>query len=255
MGDETWLEQAVERRLEKGVSVSVYCRRLDGGREIRWQDKVMPSASLIKVPILVCAFRREKEGLLSFAQKQAVYDAVEGGSFFDLPQGAVVSVWDLLFHMIVESDNTCTNMLIDLLGFDAVNEEIRRQGMAHTVLRRKMMDFEAAAAGRENVTTAADMGRLFIRLAQGRCLDPERDKTMRQILAAQEDNCILPAQIPHNVAVEHKTGQLDGIYHDCGLVWKPGGPYVCCLMADHICDEPKALYDLSYLGRDIYDHM
>jgi beta-lactamase class A len=78
---------------------------------------------------------------------------------------------------------------------------------------------------------------------------------MRLILSQQEDNCILPAQIPNNVRVEHKTGELDGVYHDCGIVYKPGHPYICCIMTEGFTDEPQALYDLSYVARDIYDEV
>ena len=249
------LENYVETHWQDKAAVSVYCRPLDGGDDFFYRDRVMPSASLIKVPIMACVFRKEKEGQLSFDATYPVYGSVEGGSFYDLPEGTEVSLRTLVFHMIVESDNTCTNMLIDVLGFDAVNEEIRRQGMEHTLLRRKMMDFEAARQGKENVTSPGDMGRLFLRLASGTCVDGRRDEAMRAILAQQEDNCILPAQIPNTVAVEHKTGELDGIYHDCGLVWKQGRPYVCCLMADGIVHEAQAIYDMSYLARFLYDEI
>ncbi len=253
--NDDWLRKAVTERVGKSCRVSLYCSRLDGAAAYRFGSRVMPAASLIKVPIMVCAFRQEKMGRLRFGESCAVYGNVEGGSFFYMTEGTAVTIETLIAHMIVESDNTCTNMLIDKLGFDAVNEEIRRQGMTDTVLRRKMMDFDAAAAGRENVTTAEDMGELFRRLAAGTCVDAGRDAAMRRILAQQEDNCILPAQIPHTVPVEHKTGQLDGIYHDCGIVWKDGAPYVCAVMADGIEKEPEAVYGLAYLARDIYDHM
>lgn len=254
--NDRWLNEAVKKRVRGAASVSLYCRRLDGSAEYGCDSRrVMASASLIKVPVMICAFRREKEGRLCLSQVCAVYGNVDGGSFFHVPQGTKVTIEELIVHMITESDNTCANMLIDLLGFDAVNEEIRRQGLLHTVLRRKMMDFDAAAAGRENVTTAADMGQLFLRLASGLCVDDDRDKAMRRILARQEDNCLLPAQIPHTVPAEHKTGQLDGIYHDCGLIWKDGAPYVCCIMAENIDDEARTVYDLAYLARDIYDSM
>lgn len=249
------LETYIKMHWRDSAAVSVYCRSLDDDGGVVYRDRVMPSASLIKVPIMACAFRQEKAGRLSFDETYPVYGCVEGGSFYGVPEGTEVSLYTLVLHMIVESDNTCTNMLIDLLGFNAVNEEIQRQGMVHTLLRRKMMDFEAARQGKENVTSPFDMGRLFLRLASGTCVDAQRDHAMRSILAQQEDNCILPAQIPHVVTVEHKTGELDGIYHDCGIVWKQGRPYVCCLMADGIAHEAQAIYDMSYMARFIYDEI
>ena len=157
--------------------------------------------------------------------------------------------------MIVESDNTCTNVLIDRLGMDAVNEEIRRLGMTHTILQRKMMDFIASRDGRENMTTVSDMGRFFSLLSRGHAVDAARDQRMLDILSHQEDNCILPAQLPHTVRVDHKTGELDGIYHDCGLIYAPSGPFILCLMADGVSDEPRLFYGLSYFTRAVYDEL
>jgi beta-lactamase class A len=250
-----WMKRIIEQRMTEHVDVSVYVRPLDREEPFIYQDRLMQAASLIKVPIMITAFSQEWREKLHFSDIYTVHDAVEGGSFYTLPAGQDVSVYDLVFHMIVESDNTCANMLIDILGMDAINETIQMLSLEHTVLRRKMMDFAAARQGRENTTSVSEMGRLFGLLASGQCLESRRDEAMRLILSQQEDNCILPAQIPNNVRVEHKTGELDGVYHDCGIVYKPGHPYICCIMAEGFTDEPQALYDLSYVARDIYDEV
>ncbi|WP_301860687.1 serine hydrolase [uncultured Megasphaera sp.] len=250
-----WIEGILQQRLQAPMRISVYCRSLHSGAPFCYDERVMPSASLIKIPIMIRAFRLAQAHSLDVSQPCPVYGQVAGGSVYNLPKGTVLTVHDLIFHMIVESDNTCTNMLIDMLGMDSINEEIRQQELRNTVLQRKMMDFAAAQAGRENLTSPSDMGQLLYRLAHGQCLGEELDRGMMDILLQQEDNCILPAQIPHIVPVAHKTGELDGLYHDCGIVWKKGTPYICCLMADGIDDEPQAVYDMSYIARDIYDMM
>ena len=182
-----------------------------------------------------------------------IYDAVEGGSFYHLPAGTEVTVRELIRHMIVESDNTCANMLIDMVGMDAVNATMQELGLSHTVLRRKMMDFAAASQGRENMTTASDMGRLFELLFNGQCVDGAYDMEMLEILKGQEDNCILPAQLPNMIPVAHKTGELDGIYHDCGIIYDKKNPFVLCILAEGIENEAQGIYDLSYLTRAVYD--
>lgn len=251
----TWLQQQKEKRLQQPIELSLYCQPLDSQTAFVDNDRCMPSASLIKIPIMIQAFRQAAKGSISFERVLPLHQIVDGGSFGEKKEGTPVTIRELVQHMIVESDNTCTNILIDLLGMDAINEEIARQGMKHTILQRKMMDFAAAKAGRENKTTASDMGHLLWQLANGNCLGNTLDTAMLQILSCQEDNCILPAQIPHPVRVDHKTGELDGLYHDCGIVWKDKIPYVCCLMADGITDEAQTISDLSYLARDIYDIM
>lgn len=251
----TWLQQKKEKRLQQPIQLSVWCQPLASQTAFVDNDRCMPSASLIKIPIMIQAFRQAEKGCISFEMVLPLQHPVDGGSFGEKPEGTPVTICELVQHMIVESDNTCTNMLIDLLGMDAINEEIARQGMTNTVLQRKMMDFDAAKAGQENKTTASDMGHVLWQLAQRNCLGNAVDEAMLQILSRQEDNCILPAQIPNPVRVDHKTGELDGIYHDCGIVWKDKAPYVCCLMADGIRDEAQTISDLSYLARDIYDIM
>ena len=252
-----WLEATIEEKVQKPVRCSAYFCILDDdeGAEYVYDNHVLPAASLIKIPIMVEVFRQRREGKLNCSHPLTIQNPVEGGSFYELPPDTKVTIRDLLRHMIVESDNTCANMLIDILGMDAINETIQMLSLEHTVLRRKMMDFAAARQGRENTTSVSEMGRLFGLLASGQCLESRRDEAMRLILSQQEDNCILPAQIPNNVRVEHKTGELDGVYHDCGIVYKPGHPYICCIMTEGFTDEPQALYDLSYVARDIYDEV
>ena len=118
-----------------------------------------------------------------------------------------------------------------------------------------MMDFEAARQGKENMTTAGDMGRFFTLLAQGNVVNTTADQTMRDILCQQEDNPILPAQLPHQLPVAHKTGELDGIYHDCGIIYGAKGPIVLCLLASQVKSEPELFYGLSYLTRALYDNL
>lgn len=250
-----WMKQQIEQRMTENSNISVYIRALADDKPFIYNDRLMQAASLIKLPIMITAFFQEWRGRLHFTDTYPIHDAVEGGSFYNAPANKAVSVYKLVFHMIVESDNTCANMLMDILSMETINKTTQMLSLEHTVLRRKMMDFAAASQGRENTTSVSEMGRLFGLLASGQCLDERRDEAMLRILSKQEDNCILPAQIPNNIRVEHKTGELDGVYHDCGIIRKPGHPYICCIMADGIIDEPHALYDLSYLARDIYEMM
>lgn len=249
-----WIEEHLTPYLPSGTDLSIYCRPLQSKDAVVYHERVLPSASLIKLPIMSTLFRKEKEGTLSFNENLTITSPVEGGSFYKRG-GTMAAISELIFHMIVESDNTCTNVLIDRLGMEAVNDEIQRLGLTHTVLRRKMMDVIASSDGRENMTCVSDMGRFFSLLAEGKAVDPKRDAQMLTILSQQEDNCILPAQLPHTVRVDHKTGELDGLYHDCGLIYAPTGPFILCLMADGVADEPQLFYGLSYFTRAVYDEL
>lgn len=251
-GEQTWMKERIQCRVHGSVRVSLAIQKLTSPVPALYDNRVMPSASLIKLPIMAAAFRMHDEGKFDLAQVVSVYDPVEGGSFYPDPPREIT--WqEAVFHMITESDNTCTNMLIDRLGMDTINTEIRRLSLRHTVLQRKMMDFSAAGQGRENWTSAEDMAHMLYLVAHRRWLGMTRDMQMEYILSCQEDNCILPAQLNHTIRVAHKTGELDGLYHDCGIIYKEGVPYICCIMADGITSEAQTVYDLSYLAKDIFD--
>lgn len=258
--DLSWLKERVKERVKGakvkgGVRVSMAIQELSTPFPILYDNRTMPAASLIKLPIMATAFKLYDEGKFDLTAKVKVHDAVEGGSFFYLPKDTEVTWQEAVFHMIVESDNTCANMLIDEIGMDRINEEIKRIGLHFTLLQRKMMDFDAIEQQKENWTSQNDMAVMLYLLSQKQWLGPKLDTQMKYILGCQEDNCILPAQLPNYVHVAHKTGELDGIYHDCGIIEKDGSPYICCIMTDGITNQAQTISDLSYLARDIYDVM
>ena len=155
--------------------------------------------------------------------------------------------------MITESDNTCTNMLIRSLGAERINETVRSFGLVKTQLRRQIMDFEAARRGEENTTTMREISELLSLLAQGRCVGPVEDRAMIEILAAQEDNCLLPAQLPHDLTVAHKTGQLEGLFHDCGIIYGRKKPLICAVGARNVTVESRTVWELAYFVRYAYE--
>ena len=103
--------------------------------------------------------------------------------------------------MIIHSDNTATNLMIDRLGMDRVNRYLKEHGYKDTTLRRKMMDFDAAKKGAENMTTVRDVGLLFKRLYQGKCVSKDLDAQMLAIYKAQVDTDMLPDKLPKGTVV------------------------------------------------------
>ena len=136
-------------------------------------DEVFPSASIIKVPILLA--------VLHYVQNQfSLTDVVEISpenkvDFSVITEQDLTSctIYELLLWMIITSDNSATNELIDLLGFEKLNHYFKKIGLAHTNLERKMMDFEKINLGYDNVTTARDMAHLFSLIYQQQLLIDE----------------------------------------------------------------------------------
>ena len=127
-------------------------------------------------------------------------------------------VGELLDLMITLSDNDATNALLDLVGLGAVDRLCPELGMGRTSVRRRLMDPEAARAGRDNTTCAADLARVLVLLRRGELLPPAQTALALDVLAAQQFLDGLPALLPAGVWHGNKTGELhrDTARHDAG---------------------------------------
>ncbi|MDT8901706.1 serine hydrolase [Anaeroselena agilis] len=240
---------------EPGV-FSAAAVELPAGRRWLLNPKRLRSASLIKIFILAEAFRRIGRGELDPEEAVAIpAEAIVGGAGqLEFAAPGTVRTWrELLEAMIVESDNTATNMVIDRLGMESVNALAVALGCRDTVLRRKMMDFAAAAAGRENYTTPADVAAVLARLYRRECVSPAADEAMVAILLRQEDRCKLPLLLPAAAKVACKSGELDGAEHDAGIVYGEGHDYVLAVMSDGLPDEERGRGVIAQLSRTVYD--
>ena len=144
--------------------------------------------------------------------------------------GTDVPLSVLLEYMITESNNSATNVLIDLLGMEKVNAFSRRIGLQDTVLRRHMLDYEAARRGNENHTSAGDMLRLYTMLYRGEGLTPFMCETALPILLRQKDKELLMFADPARRAA-HKTGGLSDIAHDAGILYGENRTLVFAVLA------------------------
>ena len=251
-----WLKEMLQNTVsEKQTVYSIYVEPLDQSGGVVLNPVKTRSASLIKIFIMIEAFRQKNDGILSFSESVVINQAVkvEGGSLFNVPDGTEKTIQELIERMIVESDNSATNILIDKIGMHEINATINHLGCQDTVLQRKMLDFASAAAGRENYTSVKDVGITLTKLYNQKCLDPKSDQAMLDILARQEVNDRIPAYLPRDIRVAHKTGELDGALHDCGIVYGRHRHFVLCFMTQQVGDESKVLGDMARMAKVIYD--
>ena len=215
--------------------VSVFGQDLITGECWAYQaDLPLVAASVIKLPILVEAFRQVRDGQASMEETFSIRPEQKMpscGALTYLHDGLSVTFRDLCVLMIILSDNTATNLLIDRLGMDSVNQTIRALGLGQTTLRRKLFDSEAAARGLENTITAREMGALLEKLFRGQCVSPQADEAMLNIMKDQRLNGKIPFFL-HGVKIAHKTGEDDGITHDVGIVYA-GHPLILCFASNH----------------------
>lgn len=200
--------------------------RLDDGRRLDVDaGHVVPSASTIKVPVLVAALRACQEGRLDLEAPLALPapDERVGGSgpVELLPSVSALPLGEVLLLMICLSDNDATNAVIDAVGTDAVAASLALVPTRDTVLQRRLMDFAAAERGLQNLTTAADLADLLVALHTGRLLDAAHTEVARGILRRQQFREGLPGYLPETLPVASKTGSIFGVRADMALVESP----------------------------------
>ena len=154
--------------------------------------------------------------------------------------------------MITISDNTATNMMIDLLGVESVNRTMDALGIPGICLRRKLFEPELSRQGIQNTITARGVGILLQKMAQGKLLGGDADKKMMEILGDQRLNGKLPFFL-HSMDVElaHKTGEDDGTTHDVGVIFAKQ-PFVVCMLSNDV-DVPKFERVMQDAALELYE--
>ncbi len=218
------------------VGVSV----VDLGSGRRWDvngTTVFPQGSAIKIPLLIELFRRADARELALGDRVTLTaaDRTGGSSLLQYfaDGGSAFSLHDLAVPMVVLSDNTATNMLIDAVGLDRVNATMARLGFPNTLFRRKMIRPEDQAGGRENVSTPREAADLMARLS--RCDVPLTPASCAEVVRLLElpKGGTFRAPIPAAVAVAWKPGSLDGVSTAWGIVKLAGAPYAMAVMVTY----------------------
>jgi len=220
-----------------GFRAGICARGLEGplaGRSVGvGEDLALPSASLIKILILAELLRQADRGSLSLDEALEVRpeDLVEDSEMLEgeeLP--ARMTLRRLAEGMITLSDNAATNLLIRRLGTERVNDLARDLGLRGTSLRREMMDVEARARGEENLTSAADMVVLLGEIWRGSFLSEESRVLALDLLLGQRIESRIPVALPPDARYAHKTGELEGVENDAGLVLLPGRTFALAVL-------------------------
>ena len=208
---ETILQSFLPRLDALPGEVCVYGKDLETGEACAYQaDIPVAAASVIKLPILVEAYRQARDGkarmdeMFSIQPEQKMPSC---GALTYLHDGLRVTLKDLCVLMIILSDNTATNILIDRLGVGNVNAAIRALGLRASSLNRKLFDQEAQAKGVQNYVTAREMGLLLEKMTRGECVGAAQDAEMLSILSDQRLNGKMPFFLHgEGIRIAPKTG-------------------------------------------------
>jgi beta-lactamase class A len=202
-----------------------YVHDLDSGRRVAFRaEEPFPAASVIKLPILLRALEMVSSGEARLDQPLALADWHKtGGSglFQHLHDGLEVTLEDACVAMIALSDNTATNMVLDVTGVDSVNAMLDRLGCSRTRLHRYFGKPEMPGPPGPSQAVPREVGRLLEVLAGREILTPVLCQKAMVLLRRQTHRALIPRLLPEGTAVAHKTGSLEGVRHDAGVVWRP----------------------------------
>jgi beta-lactamase class A len=182
-------------------------------------DESFPSASVIKLPLVMTLFADASDGRVDLEQRIDVGARVDGSGVLRLLRDVgPMSLRDLAMLAVIVSDNTATNRLIERVGVERVNERMREWGCARSRLMRKMYDFDAAKRGNENVMTPRETASLLLRLVRGECVARATSDQVVEVLAQCQDRTMLRRYLPYAANVAHKTGTLDESRNDAAII-------------------------------------
>lgn len=202
-------------------------------------DEPFPSASLIKVPILVTLLDEVHAGRMRLDERIAMIerDRVPGaGILKHMASGLMPTLEDVAWLMTVISDNTATNLILDKLDIRTVWTKMEALGLPRTKVHSKTFRRHTSVAMDSSVvygfgvTTPDEMVRLFAMLYRGEAVSPALDSLAIEMLKANQDQGKLVRLLPPRVPVAHKSGDIDRARADCGIIFGPDTDVAICVM-------------------------
>lgn len=222
-------------------------------------DTVFPQASSIKLTVLLELMRQAQEGQLSLGEKHTLRRSEMTRNDTEpiltmLGDGTVsMSLRDLAIFMVVLSDNTATNILIDRLGMDNINAGAMRLGLKETKLRRHMIDLEAGKKGNENVSTPREMLSLLEKVRACQALDAAYTKEYFDILRLPKESEFHKA-LPEDVSIADKPGALEAVRCDTGLIDIAGHPIIMSVTTTYLARDSEGQRAIEQVARVAYDY-
>lgn len=242
-----------------GVPGAYFCDLGDGEAHSLNPDEPFPGASVMKVPLLVELARLANLGELDLTERvmlpldQPEYRSTDSsGILTHLTTPIALSILDLCTLMIIESDNIATNLLYDRAP--QVNATLAALGLRQTRVTHPIVDFVRLRADDANPITAREMGELYAAIHR-RTLP--NSALLFEILREQHSESLIPAYLrdEEGVTFAHKTGGVQGVMHDTGLVLTERFAYVLCLLTKRGTNKVETTRLMATTSQNIYDYM
>jgi beta-lactamase class A len=266
------LKESIENELTKPSGIfAVAFKDLTTGEEIFINEHTMfHAASTMKAPVMVEVYKQATAGKFSLKDSLLIkneFKSILDSSTYSLtPEsdsdtliykhvGEKRTVYSLLYDMIIISSNLATNLIVELVDAKNVTQTMRDIGAKDIQVLRGVEDGKAYEAGLNNQVTAYDLMLLYETIANEETVNAEASMAMIDILLDQRFNDIIPAKLPKEVKVAHKTGSITGVRHDSGIVFLPDGrKYILVLLSKDLQDADAGIEAMANVSEMIYNY-
>ena len=267
------LQSDIDKEISgKKGTFAVAFKDLKTGREIKINDKeTFHAASTMKTPVMIEVYKQAAEGKFSLSDSLELkneFKSLVDGSPYSLDSaddseyelykhiGEKRTISALLYQMIIVSSNFATNLIMQKVGAQNVTQSMRQLGAKDIQVLRGVEDNKAFEKGLNNTITAHDLMLIFEKIAKGEAVNANASQAMINILLDQKFNEIIPALLPTDVKVAHKTGSITHVHHDSGIVILPDGrKYVLVLLSKDWDDEKLTMQTMANISLLIYKYV
>ncbi len=239
--------------------VGIAVKDLKTGQTFLWnENESFPTASSIKIFVLTEIYRQAAEGKFKLTDIKPLPSTSRAGGSGILSmlgeKSVSMSVRDYCVLMMNLSDNTATNLLIELAGMKNINDFAVKNGCTSTKLQRIMMDVQAAKEGRENISSPLDLMTILEKLYRGEVASKLASDDMLFIMGLDKGGD-LKAGLPADVAIANKAGEIEGIRCDAGIVYLEKSPYTIAVMTKMLLNDADGGKVISDISRTVFQFM
>ncbi|WP_300384040.1 serine hydrolase [Clostridium sp.] len=217
------------------------------------------AAGCMKLPIAVSLIKAVENKKIDFLDKIniSVEDKVYGTGIIHEFNEREYTVFELLVAMLIQSDNTAANKIINIITMEEINKNLKEMGLNNTILKRKTTDERKDKNDIENITSAFDLSMIWKHLHNKTYLNDENSQMLIDILTRQQIKNKLALYIPDDLKYEisSKTGDKNGVENDTELITLPKGDFTCTILSMGIPNSVYGTVTLAKCGKMIWDNI
>jgi beta-lactamase class A len=222
------------------------------------ENKEMVSAGCIKLPLAMVLLKEVENGKVQLESKIKIEleDKIPGtnGIIHEF-SGKEYTLFDLFIAMLIQSDNTAANKIIEVLGMERINQLFKDMGIRSTNLKRITTEIKLEQNELENTTSSYDLSKCFKLLYLKQYLSEENSNLIISVLKKQQVTNKIPFYVPRQIqgSIASKGGSLETVENDTALIMIPKGKFLFTVMANNLPNNVYGITTISRVGKMVWD--